>query len=262
MSGLAWRCSALFTLLMGLGLGGCTTMGTNVSGSFRCEAPDGICAPSTQIDDSALAEIDRTTSTELLSPAGPYHIDDGVTPSPTQRSAPTPPAQIANESDKQKQPAQAGADLDSFELAIVFPGYVDARGRIIERRTVQTRVALPGRGDAVDELARRASTARWGGGLLAAAESAPPLLALTTPSGPSASDLAATDANAQQGPIAVIKTEVQTLLAASDPPAPAPEPNAIPPNRSAPEPEAGETPLLPTLRAASFPGLTPYEGGE
>ena len=57
---------------------GCTTLGTNVSGSFRCDAPDGVCAPSTVIDDSAISRIEETSSTDLLNPAGPYQMDDGI----------------------------------------------------------------------------------------------------------------------------------------------------------------------------------------
>ena len=52
---------ALISLaLLGTALGGCTTLGTNVAGSFRCSAPDGVCAPSSVIDDSALARIEET----------------------------------------------------------------------------------------------------------------------------------------------------------------------------------------------------------
>ncbi|MEL0254290.1 MAG: conjugal transfer protein, partial [Novosphingobium sp.] len=38
-------------------LSGCTTFGGNVKGNFSCSAPDGICAPSSSIDDRALAMI-------------------------------------------------------------------------------------------------------------------------------------------------------------------------------------------------------------
>ena len=45
---------ALTSLMM---LAGCATFGGNVRGSFSCAAPDGICAPSSTIDDRALALI-------------------------------------------------------------------------------------------------------------------------------------------------------------------------------------------------------------
>ena len=60
------------------GLSACTTLGTNVSGKFRCEAADGICAPSLVIDDSAIARIEETTSADLVNPAGPFRMDDGI----------------------------------------------------------------------------------------------------------------------------------------------------------------------------------------
>ena len=47
---------------LGGALSACTTLGTNVSGSFRCDAPDGVCAPSTVIDDNAISRIEETSS--------------------------------------------------------------------------------------------------------------------------------------------------------------------------------------------------------
>jgi conjugal transfer pilus assembly protein TraV len=38
-------------------LAGCATFGGNVKGNFRCEAPGGMCAPTSKIDDQALALI-------------------------------------------------------------------------------------------------------------------------------------------------------------------------------------------------------------
>lgn len=38
-------------------LAGCATFGGNVKGNFRCEAPGGMCAPTSKIDDHALALI-------------------------------------------------------------------------------------------------------------------------------------------------------------------------------------------------------------
>ena len=48
---------------------GCTTLGTNVSGSFRCDAPDGVCAPASAIDDRALAMISGEEGDRFI-PAG------------------------------------------------------------------------------------------------------------------------------------------------------------------------------------------------
>ena len=51
-------------------LAGCTTLGTNINGSFACGAVgQGTCAPATVIDDRALAEI---TGDASYIPAGPF----------------------------------------------------------------------------------------------------------------------------------------------------------------------------------------------
>ena len=51
------KIGALGLILAGTGLASCTTMGGNIKGNFSCVAPDGICAPSSTIDDRALAMI-------------------------------------------------------------------------------------------------------------------------------------------------------------------------------------------------------------
>lgn len=38
-------------------LGGCASMGGNVKGNFICRAPDGICSPTSNIDDQAIASM-------------------------------------------------------------------------------------------------------------------------------------------------------------------------------------------------------------
>lgn len=264
MNAFSLRRCALLVLIAGFGLGGCTTFGTNVSGSFRCEAPDGICAPSSVIDDAAIAAIEReTSSTELLSPAGPYRIDDGVGPSERDPAPIATPIQLAASAPVNApiSDPQATPEAETFELTVVFPGFVDASGRVIERRTVQTQVALPGRGDAVDELARRASIPRGGGGLLAAAEAAPRLLALVTPPAQAIPAMAAYQADSNSGesePIEAIKAEVRAVLAASSPPPSLP----VAPVPSKPKPEAGAASApspepMPVRSAGSFPGVVP-----
>lgn len=49
-----------FGLLAGVclvSLGGCASMGGNVKGNFICRAPDGICSPTSNIDDQAIASM-------------------------------------------------------------------------------------------------------------------------------------------------------------------------------------------------------------
>ncbi len=38
-------------------LGGCASMGGNVKGNFICRAPDGICSPTSNIDDQAISSM-------------------------------------------------------------------------------------------------------------------------------------------------------------------------------------------------------------
>ncbi len=188
---------------LGGALSACTTLGTNVSGSFRCEAPDGVCAPSTVIDDNAISRIEETSSTDLLNPAGPYQMDDGIdTPVHSTVLASAP---------------MTATSAPSYELAVVFPGYTDATGMIHARRTVRTEAVLPGRGDAMDAMAMRGRHPTRNQGLLAAAESAPSFLAITPDILPPAADptakpqevVVATGAD----PIAAIEAQVSERLA-------------------------------------------------
>ena len=203
------RKSILLLASLGVGLGGCSTLGTNVSGSFRCAAPDGICAPSTVIDDTAIARIEETSSLDLLNPAGPYQMDDGI-------AAPVHSLQLAS--------AQTASAPPSYTLSVVFPGYTDVSGSVRERRVIKTVADLPGRGDAMEMLALRGSQPSRNRGLLAAAESAPPVLALSAnnlggipaePTQPTSPEEAVSlEAN---NPITRIEEQVNERLAAARP---------------------------------------------
>lgn len=62
--------------LAGLGIvlavGGCAAFGGNVKGNFACQAPGGICAPTTKIDDQALATMGAQAGEPVsFQPAGP-----------------------------------------------------------------------------------------------------------------------------------------------------------------------------------------------
>jgi conjugal transfer pilus assembly protein TraV len=105
-------------------LAGCTTMfGGNVKGSFSCQAPGGTCAPTSKIDDAALAMISGETS---LSPAGPYISP----PSTNSRSTITASA----------EPLRSGEKV----LRIVFPAHIDGAGRFREATAIH---AVVERGD-------------------------------------------------------------------------------------------------------------------
>ena len=107
-----------------LALAGCTTLGTNISGSFACGAPgDGTCAPATVIDDRALAQISGDAS---YIPAGPFR------PAPADMG----PGIIAASASGQA-PAVAPVPVGQKVLRIVFPAHVDRSGRYHETSIVR-----------------------------------------------------------------------------------------------------------------------------
>lgn len=99
-------------------LSGCATFGTNVKGNFSCAAPDGTCAPSSVIDDRALAMIAGEPA--ALQPTGPFERAPDVIR-------------------RQSTTADAGTvtRVGQKVLAIVFPAHVDAQGRYHETSTVR-----------------------------------------------------------------------------------------------------------------------------
>lgn len=87
-------------------LAGCSTFGTNVSGNFSCRAADGICSPTSAIDDQALAQISGTDG-DLRVPVG--NFAGGEAGDTRVASSAPPPSGKA--------------------LKIVLPGRVDRFGR-------------------------------------------------------------------------------------------------------------------------------------
>ena len=110
-------------------LNGCATLGTNVKGSFSCQAPDGICAPSSTIDDRALAMISGDAGDTVI-PAGPYQAP--AQQLRAKRTAMTVPAPMADRS------AAAASRTREKVLRVVFQPYIDDRGRLHEATAVHT----------------------------------------------------------------------------------------------------------------------------
>lgn len=190
-------------LMLGAALGGCTTFGTNVSGDFRCKAPDGTCAPSTRIDDQALSAITEGDRTGFASPTGSYAVDDGI---------------IGGASRAAVSPTRAPTgSTGGYELSVVFPAYTDAAGAQHERRVVRTSVGLPGRSASSIELANRARGLVPGGtdvhGLLAAAQEAPTLFSVGEPSATSLGPDRNVGARTRPGEIERIRADVDARLA-------------------------------------------------
>lgn len=111
-------------MLSALPLAACATfLGGNVKGNFSCSAPGGTCAPSTVIDDTALAMIQN---------ARPM--------TPAARPWSQPPMR----GDGKVIAANNGmAHRDRRVLKVVFPSFVDQRGYLHEARVVHA-VADPG----------------------------------------------------------------------------------------------------------------------
>ena len=158
------RCSVsrrlpAFASLITLGvLGGCASFGGNVKGSFSCAAPDGICAPTSNIDDRALALISGDANGASTTPAGPY-----IDTAPKARGYRT----AASYERTPVQQVDVGRTQDRV-LRIVFQPYIDKHGRLHEASAVHAVVA---RGE-------------WQQQALAAASPIPERNALATPQRP------------------------------------------------------------------------------
>jgi len=107
-------------------LTGCATFGSNVRGSFSCAAPDGICAPSSSIDDRALAMIAGESGSVEATPAGPVpnmrSSRHSSTTAATRQILPVPPLDTRRTQER--------------VLRIVFQPYIDERGRLHEASAV------------------------------------------------------------------------------------------------------------------------------
>lgn len=195
---------AMFATTM---LSGCMTMGGTVKGDFACRAPDGICAPSSTIDDRALAMILGETPDTPMTPAGPY----------------TRPKQDA----QGLQVASANGATRSREkvLRIVFPSHIDGSGRLYEQTAVHAVVENGGwqaaaAGSPVASTPAEVASSASGGPLFAAVDRASAVLADTgdaaygmgDPDAPSAAAVAAARARIAD-PIGDIKAQVAGKLA-------------------------------------------------
>lgn len=229
---------------------GCSTLGGNISGSFSCEAPDGICAPSAVIDDKALAMITGEVAVPggTATPAGPYREAPAARPS--YRTAAVEPSRTRER-----------------VLRIVFQPYIDEQGRLHEKSAVH---AVVERGDWQPQVLSEAAAAPS----TQAASSLPRLqtetlsdaldrveLAHAAAPAPSLSppDPATVAAARERGrdPVAAIKADVAARLA-TPAGSPTPAPADAAPRRvsaGAGQPAVPATTPAPrvTVKAGSFP---------
>lgn len=147
----------------------CTTfLGSNIKGSFSCNAPGGTCAPSTVIDDQALSVIQNARP---MTPAGPYFQPSARRPAPVAALAPAGRGRLAAAS-------EGLVHRERRVLKVVFPSYVDGAGNLHEPRIVHT-VADEGGWMQLSSGAPNAGDQVTGRGDAAAA--IPASLAATTP---------------------------------------------------------------------------------
>lgn len=221
-------------------LTGCVSFGGNVRGRFSCLAPDGVCAPSSTIDDRALAMISGDAGAGLADTRKASSIRSTVAAQqPTARPAPSRPV------------THGGTDASRTQervLRIVFLPYVDDRGWLHDESVLYTVVA----------------GSQWQGQSLALARSAdragevPVSIADAVekadgPAGDSMANMqpppdpaAIAAARARQlNPIADIKRDVAAKLA--KPPS---APRSHAPGMS---PAGAPTVVTPGLRASTFP---------
>ena len=99
-----------FLALSCVSLSSCASLGSNISGSFDCKAPGGSCAPTSQIDAAANAQM-----LEKTQPSRRQNLTSAV------------------------QTARTGERV----LKIVFPRFVDASGNLHEARSVHVVARSP-----------------------------------------------------------------------------------------------------------------------
>lgn len=239
-----------------IGLAGCSTFGGNVKGSFSCAAPDGICAPSSNIDDRALAMISGDASEGDALPAGDYAPR---LPGRVHRAAATQPARMAA-----ADPSRTREKV----LRIVFQPYIDERGRLHEASAVHAVVAS---GEWQQALLQPVpATVRSSAALTDPPESLadavdradpPGGLAVTDPSLPDPAAVAAARARGAD-PVGAIKADVAARLVPKPQPAPvtgkgralSPPPSPTP--RSATPPTALAPPVASAAPAGEAPQAT------
>jgi|TARA_B100000378_G_scaffold210564_1_gene173611 conjugal transfer pilus assembly protein TraV len=234
-------------------LGGCATFGSNVKGSFSCKAPDGICAPSSSIDDRALAMITGEGTVERSSPASS---------GPARQSAPRS-SHIAFLGQAPAPQIDARRTQERV-LRIVFQPYIDERGRLHEVTAVHAVVqsgewqqqflvnatAIPDR-DAIVAAEQPESLAE----AVDRAELASRATGGVDPNLPDPAAVAAARARAAD-PVKAIKDDVATRLAPKAGRTPTPPATNVSSRRAESRSVEGAVPGAPTIEAKVPPLAT------
>ncbi|KHS42212.1 TraV family lipoprotein [Novosphingobium subterraneum] len=127
---------SVMVLLSSAALSSCgVLLGDNVKGNFICSAPGGTCAPSTLIDDQALALIEGARP-EVSGSQQPIGFSQAKARAETFRSV-----SRSSQGGQFKSPARVRDNLlhrETRTLRLVFPAYVDDAGNLHEARVVHT----------------------------------------------------------------------------------------------------------------------------
>ncbi len=187
-------------------LGSCASLGGNVRGSFSCDAPDGVCAPSGAIDDRALAVI-----------AGGGDQGDFVPAAGQPGLGEAAAVRVARAQPVRPGPGDPARTRERV-LRIVFQPYIDERGRLHEATAVHAVVASGDWQQAF--VSTRASTRAPGGvtgfvSLADAVDQADPPQGVDTArtAGLPAPDTVAAARARKADPLGAIKADVSDRLA-------------------------------------------------
>jgi len=201
---------------------GCVSLGGNVKGNFVCRAPDGICAPTSKIDDQALAVMNAPAGSDAL------------------------PSAAAQSVAGQSVPGQHSAGA----LKVVMPARTDRFGRWRDATVVYVEPDAPG--PRLGGTMPPATAAPVRLSLVELAAGAPELAAFD--------QMVTSDGGrtVAASPVASIRTQVERTLGA--PAAAATATGSA--SSSAPAPAPGSPPASPSapVRAPAFPA-TSGEGG-
>lgn len=187
-----------------LGLNGCALIGDHVKSSFSCAAPDSLCAPTSSIDDRALAMITGEAVPAIQpTPAGPYQEQRGSrSRSSAARAAVRTPVRNAD-----------GRRTQEHLLRVVFQPYIDERGRLHEASALK--MVVSGGQWSDDGLSTSASRSpdspASGPSLAEALDGAQASAAVFDPNLPDPAVVAAARARAAD-PVGAIKTDVAAKL--------------------------------------------------
>ena len=226
-------------LALGL-LSGCSILNGNVKGNFACRAPDGTCAPTSRIDDAAVALLVGETAEEAR-PAT-VHCAGGQCNKAVARAVNAPQRRTGEK-----------------VLRIMFPSYIDDLGRLHEASAIHT-VVESGDWVPAGEVAHvpdaiSGATPRVAAPLAGTAMAAPPLRHGNTPSAAVAEIPGQVETESVRPPTSVeeVRAKVEAVLArpkrdtdADSKPSPSMPSQAV-------SPEASATGAVP-IRAPGLPG--------